>query len=142
LQAAADGYQKLGLHFDRGRTLLALGKAERRLRKWGAARRSLELAAGTFDQIGSTGWAARTRSEMDRIGARRPGGAGELTATERRVVELAANGRSNKEIAQALFVTINTVEGHLSHAYAKLGVRSRAQLAHQLTRDGLPGVTG
>lgn len=41
-------------------------------------------------------------------------------------------GRSNKEIAQALFVTINTVEGHLSHAYAKLGIRSRAQLAHRL----------
>ena len=141
LQAAADAYEQLGLHFDQGRTLLALGKAERRLRKWGAARRSLELAAQTFEQIGSTGWAARTRSEMDRIGARRPGAAGELTATERRVVELAANGRSNKEIAHALFVTINTVEGHLSHAYVKLGVRSRAQLAHQLTRDGLPGVT-
>ncbi|HEX7995116.1 MAG TPA: LuxR C-terminal-related transcriptional regulator [Streptosporangiaceae bacterium] len=43
---------------------------------------------------------------------------------------------------EVLIVTINTVEGHLSHAYVKLGVRSRAQLAHQLTRDGLPGVTG
>ncbi len=66
-------------------------------------------------------------------GARRPGRAGELTPTERRVAELAANGRSNKEIARALFVTVNTVEGHLSHAYAKLGIRSRAQLG--LARD-------
>jgi DNA-binding CsgD family transcriptional regulator len=64
--------------------------------------------------------------------AARPGRAGELTPTERRVAELAATGRSNKEIAQSLFVTINTVEGHLSHAYAKLGIRSRAQLAHRL----------
>ena len=110
------------------------------LRKWGAARRSLELAARTFDEIGSTGWADRARFEIDRIGARRPGRAGELTSTERRVVELAANGRSNKEIAQALFVAISTVEGHLSRAYGKLGVRSRAQLAHQVTRDGFPEV--
>ncbi len=116
------------------------GSDQRRMRKWGAARRSLELAARTFDEIGSTGWADRARFEIDRIGARRPGRAGELTSTERRVVELAANGRSNKEIAQALFVAISTVEGHLSRAYGKLGVRSRAQLAHQVTRDGFPEV--
>jgi DNA-binding CsgD family transcriptional regulator len=135
LTEAADGYGRLGLRFDRGRTLLALGRAERKLRKWAAARRSLELAAATFDEIGSAGWAAYARSEAARIGARRPGGSGELTPTERRVVELAAAGHSNKEIARTLFVSINTVEGHLSHAYAKLGVRSRAQLAHRLARD-------
>jgi DNA-binding NarL/FixJ family response regulator len=49
------------------------------------------------------------------------------------VVELAADGLSNKEIAQTLFVTVNTVEVHLSHAYAKLGVRSRTQLAGRLS---------
>jgi DNA-binding CsgD family transcriptional regulator len=133
LRAAADAYGGLGLRFDRARTLLAAGKAERRLKQWAAARRSLEQAAGAFDEIGSTGWAARARAEIDRIGARRPGRADELTPTERRVVELAAAGRSNKEIARALFVTLNTVEGHLSHAYAKLGVRSRSQLAGRLT---------
>jgi len=138
LEAAADSYRELGLRFDRARVLLALGKAERRLRKWAAARRSLELAAGAFDEIGSAGWAARARSEIGRIGARRPGRAGELTPTERRVVELAATGRSNKEIARALFITINTVEGHLSHAYAKLGVRSRAQLARRLETQQFP----
>jgi DNA-binding CsgD family transcriptional regulator len=132
LGEAADSYAELGLRFDRARVLLALGRAERRLKQWAAARRSLELAAAAFDEIGSTGWSARARSEIGRIGARRPGRAGELTPTERRVAELAAAGRSNKEIAQALFVTINTVEGHLSHAYAKLGVRSRTQLAHRL----------
>jgi DNA-binding CsgD family transcriptional regulator len=137
LQVAAGTYESLGLRFEGARTLLALGKAERRVRKWGAA--ALARAGGRFEEIGSTGWADRTLSELDRIGARRTGRAGELTSTERRVVELAANGRSNKEIAHALFVAISTVEGHLSHAYRKLGVRSRAQLAHQLTRDGYPG---
>ena len=132
LGEAADSYAGLGLCFDRARVLLALGRAERRLKQWAAARRLLELAAAAFDEIGSTGWSERARSEIGRIGARRPGRAGELTPTERRVAELAARGRSNKEIAQALFVTINTVEGHLSHAYVKLGVRSRTQLAHSL----------
>jgi DNA-binding NarL/FixJ family response regulator len=51
-----------------------------------------------------------------------------LTASERRVAELAAEGRTNKEIAQALFVTLKTVELHLSHAYRKLGIRSRREL--------------
>jgi DNA-binding CsgD family transcriptional regulator len=139
LQAAADSYGELGLRFDRARALLALGRAERRLKKWAAARRSLERAASGFEEIGSTGWAARARAETDRIGARRPGRAGELTPTERRVAELAVTGRSNKEIARALFVTVNTVEGHLSHAYAKLGIRSRAQLAHRFGTAAEPG---
>jgi len=50
------------------------------------------------------------------------------------VVELAANGLSNKEIAATLFVSVHTVEAHLSHSYAKLGVRSRSQLAGRLSR--------
>ena len=50
-----------------------------------------------------------------------------------------AVGRSNKEIARALFVTVNTVEGHLARAYAKLGIRSRAQLAHRSGREAEPG---
>jgi DNA-binding CsgD family transcriptional regulator/tetratricopeptide (TPR) repeat protein len=139
LAAAADRYGELGLRFDRARTLLALGKAQRRLRRWGAARRALEGAAGAFDEIGSPGWATLARTEAGRVSARRPGTAGELTPTERRVAELAATGRSNKEIARALFISINTVEGHLSHAYAKLGIRSRAQLAHRLAGAIRPG---
>jgi hypothetical protein len=63
------------------------------------------------------------------------------------VAELAAEGLSNKETAQSLFVTVHTVEVHLSHVYAKLGVRSRVQLVRRLsarssappTDPGLPG---
>ena len=94
----------------------------------GRGARSLEQAATVFDELGSSGWAEEARSELERVGARRPRPAGELTPAEQRVAELAADGLSNKEIARTLFVTVNTVEVHLSHAYAKLGVRSRAQL--------------
>jgi DNA-binding NarL/FixJ family response regulator len=58
-----------------------------------------------------------------------------LTASERRIVELAAAGASNPHIAQQLFVTRKTVETHLSHAYQKLGISSRQQLAAALAAD-------
>jgi len=133
LEGAAADYQALGLRFDRARSLLSLGRAQRRHKKWGAARRSLEGAVAAFEEIGSAGWGEQARSELARVGARRPQPTGELTEAERRAVELAAEGRSNKEIAQALFISVHTVEVHLSHAYAKLGVRSRAQLARRLS---------
>jgi DNA-binding CsgD family transcriptional regulator len=131
LAHAAAAYAELGLRFDAARSLLVLGRAQRRFKKWGAARRSLEQAATAFDEIGSPGWAEQARSELARVGARPPRARGELTPTERRVAELAAEGLANKEIARALFVTVHTVEAHLTHAYAKLGVRSRAQLAQR-----------
>jgi DNA-binding CsgD family transcriptional regulator len=132
LAAAGDEYARLGLHLDAGRALLSLGRGQRRFKKWGGARSSLEQAAAVFERIGSPGWAAEAQAQLSRVGARRPQASGELTPAERRVVELAVEGRSNKEIASALFVTVHTVEAHLSHAYAKLGVRSRAQLAGRL----------
>jgi DNA-binding CsgD family transcriptional regulator len=135
-ERAGAAYQALGLRFDRARSLLALGRVQRRHRKWGAARRSLEQAATGFDEIGATGWTELSRSELGRVSARRPAGEGRLTPTERRVAELAAEGLANKQIARALFVSIKTVEGHLSHVYAKLGVRSRAQLARRLSAPG------
>jgi len=73
------------------------------------------------------------RAELARVGVR-PAPDSELTAAERRVAALAAEGMSNKQIAQRLFTAVHTVEVHLVHAYAKLGVRSRAQLASQLAR--------
>ena len=134
LEQAAAEYDRLGLRFDAARSLLALGRAQRRHRKWGAARRTLEAAEAAFGELGSPGWAEEARAELSRVGARRPQPSGQLTPAERRVAELAADGLANKEIAQALFLSVKTVEGHLSHVYAKLGVRSRAKLARRLSQ--------
>ncbi len=126
-EVAAD-YGQLGLNFDRARTLLFLGSLQRRSRKRAAARLSLEEARTQFEQLGCSGWASRARSELGRVSGRRPATDGGLTPSERQVADLAVSGLTNKEIAGRLFVAVNTVEVHLSHAYAKLGVRSRAQL--------------
>lgn len=120
--------------FERARTLLAYGAVLRRARQKRAARDALREAHRAFDALGAAAWAQRAGDEAARIGGRTP--AGGLTETERRVVELAADGLSNVEIARRLFVTTKTVEGHLSHAYVKLGVRSRAGLARALVGKG------
>jgi DNA-binding NarL/FixJ family response regulator len=135
LAAAADAYGALGLRFDRARSLLSLGRAQRRLKQWGAARGWLDQAVAELDELGSPGWAHQARSERARVGGRPPQARGELTPAERRVVELAADGLSNKEIASSLVVTVRTVEVHLTHAYAKLGIRSRTQLARRLSES-------
>jgi DNA-binding CsgD family transcriptional regulator len=132
LEAAAATYGGLGLAFDEARTLLTLGRAQRRAKKWGAARDVLERTVAAFEAIGSPGWADDARAELGRVGARKPAASGGLTATERRVADLAVEGLANKEIARTLVVTVNTVEFHLRNAYAKLGIRSRVQLAARL----------
>jgi DNA-binding CsgD family transcriptional regulator len=133
LAAAAAALGELGLGFDRARALLWLGRMARRARKRAIAWRFLQAAADAFDEIGSDGWAEQVRAELARLGFR-PAPDSELTAAEQRVAALAAEGMSNKQIAQQLFTAVHTVEVHLVHVYAKLGVRSRAQLASQLTR--------
>jgi DNA-binding CsgD family transcriptional regulator len=138
MRQAAALYGDVGLPFDRARTLLSLGRAQRRQKRWADARTVLRDAAAAFDEIGSTGWAIAARSELARVAGRKPGLPSDLTPSERRVADLAAEGRSNKEIAQALFVSVDTVETHLSHVYAKLGVESRIQLSRRLAQaDGL-----
>lgn len=129
-EAAVD-LEGLDLRFDSARCLLALGRAGRRSKQWRDARVALEQAIAAFGALGAEGWAQRARAELDRVGGRRRAG-GELTPSERRVVELAAEGLSNKEIAATLYITVNTVEVHLARAYPKLAVRSRAQLAKRL----------
>jgi DNA-binding CsgD family transcriptional regulator len=132
LEQAATGYEGLGLYFDAACSLLVLGRAQRRRRKWAAARSALERAAVIFADLGADGWRERVIAELSRVGGRRSAPPGELSETELRVARLAAQGRSNKQIASELYVTVHTVEKHLSHVYAKLGVRSRGQLAAAL----------
>jgi DNA-binding CsgD family transcriptional regulator len=118
--------------FERARTLLAFGSTQRRAKQKRPARESLEQALATFEELGATLWAEKARAELARIGGR-PRVAG-LTPSEERIAELVAEGRSNKEVAAALFLTVNTVEGALKRIYAKLGVRSRAELAARRVR--------
>jgi DNA-binding NarL/FixJ family response regulator len=136
LAEAAQELQQLGLRFEGARSLLALGRAQRRRRKWAAARDALERASTAFDELGADGWAEQARSELNRVGGRRPAPEGSLTWTEARVAELAVAGHSNKEIAARLVVSVHTVERHLKHTYAKLGIRSRSQLAGRIGDGG------
>ena len=98
------------------------------------ARESLEQALAMFDRLGARLWAERTRSELARIGGR-PAASGDLTPTERRIATLVLEGRSNKEIAAAMFITPKTVGTQLSRIYRKVGVHSRTELASRLNAN-------
>jgi DNA-binding CsgD family transcriptional regulator len=119
--------------FEHGRTLLALGATQRRAKKRAAARATLEQALAVFEGLGARLWADKARDELARIGGRAPSG-DELTEAERRIAALVAEGRSNREVAAALFLTEHTVETALTRIYRKLGVRSRTELAARLPR--------
>jgi DNA-binding CsgD family transcriptional regulator/tetratricopeptide (TPR) repeat protein len=135
--ASAEAGQALGrcdgleLRIEAARTLLAAGQVERRRRRKAAAADHLRRAAGLFDQMGAALWAERARAELGRVGLRPPAPTG-LTASERRVAELIASGRTNREVAAQLFMSPKTVEAKLARIYRKLGVHSRAQLGVQL----------
>ena len=116
---------------ERARTLLDLGGVQLHLHQRAAARTTLSAALGVFESIGTPFWAARTRAELARISGRPPAPT-DLTATELRVAELVAAGRTNKEAAAQLFVSVRAIESTLTKAYAKLGVRSRTELAAAL----------
>jgi DNA-binding CsgD family transcriptional regulator len=104
--------------------------ARRRARQKRAAREAIEAARAGFEEIGAGGWAGRASQEIGAIGGRsRVDG---LTPAERRVADLVAKGRTNAEVAAALFLAERTVASHLTHVYAKLGVRSRTELARML----------
>ena len=84
-----------------------------------------------FQAAGAAAWAAIATGELHRARGKR-GSRDQLTPTERRIAELAGSGQRNSEIAAQLFLSHKTVEANLSRVYSKLGVRSRAELAHHL----------
>jgi DNA-binding CsgD family transcriptional regulator len=116
--------------FGRARALLALGVTRRRARQKRPAREALELARAGFEELEAAGWAERARHELGAIGGRtRSTG---LSPSEQRVANLVAEGRTNAEVAAALYLAERTVASHLTHVYSKLGVRSRTELARKL----------
>jgi DNA-binding CsgD family transcriptional regulator len=137
LERAIEEHERVADRFGRARVLLALGAVRRRQRQKAAARSALEEAFTAFAALGAATWAERARAELGRLGGRtREEG---LTAAERRVAALVAQGRTNREVAAALFLGERTVETHLSHVYAKLGVRSRTELALVYQPDSVAG---
>ena len=132
LEAALAAHDAVPQPFDRARTLLALGTAQRRAKRRAEARTSLDTALAIFEELGAALWVQRARAEMARLGGRRAQDRDELTPTERRIAEEVAAGRSNREVAATLFVAERTVEANLTRIYRKLGVRSRSQLARVL----------
>lgn len=131
---AVDAHDGLELPFELARTRLVLGTIERRAKQRSRASASLEEALRDFERLGARLWAGRAASELQRVtGAR--GGDWTLSDGEARVAELAAGGRTNREIAAELFMSEKTVEWNLARIYRKLGVRSRTEMAARLARS-------
>jgi len=133
-QALAD-HERLPMPFERARTELLFGGVLRRHGHVSDARRSIEAARNGFVALGAPVHAERAAAELGRLGGRRS--QAELTPVEERISALVADGRTNREVAAALFLSVRTVDSHLSRIYRKLGVRSRTELS-RLRTSGRP----
>ena len=124
------------LPFDLAWTLLVRGRLHRRVKQKRAAAEALHEALGIFERLGARAWEAQARAELDRVGLRRS--SDELTATERRVAELAARGLTNREVAARAFMSPKTVQANLTRIYRKLGISSRAELGARMAEERRP----
>lgn len=130
-QRALDAHQKLEMPSELGRTLLAIGRLHRRRNERHRADTTLAESVRVFESAGARRWAAAASDELRQARARR-GDPDRLTATERKVAQLAVAGLRNHEIASRLFLSPKTVEANLTRAYRKLGVRSRTEMARKM----------
>jgi DNA-binding CsgD family transcriptional regulator len=125
-----------GAQLDRAYALAELGAALRRANNRADARAPLRDALELARRCGATGLAKQTFEELQATGEKvrrwTPIGVESLTPSERRVAEMAANGMTNRQIAQALFLTVKTIETHLAATYDKLAIRSRRELPEAL----------
>jgi DNA-binding CsgD family transcriptional regulator len=126
---------------ERARTELCYGERLRRAGRRVDARSHLRAALEAFDAAGAVPWSERTRSELaatgETVGRRDPTAAERLTPQELQIALAVGEGKTNKEVAAALFLSQKTIEYHLHNVYRKLDVHSRAQLATQLMRQEL-----
>jgi DNA-binding CsgD family transcriptional regulator len=137
LREAVEVLRSSPARLEHARALIDLGAALRRSNTRGEARKLLREGVDLAHQCGATALVDRGNEELAATGAHARkvmlSGLESLTASERRVAQMAAEEVSNKEIAQALFVTVKTVEVHLSRVYRKLDIESRRQLAGALS---------
>lgn len=132
LQAAVTAHRACPFPLELGRSLLALGQTQRRRKARTESRQALEAAQSCFDGIGAVPFADLARAELGK--GRRGSGGEALTPAEEQIADLVAAGRTNREVAARLFVSVRTVETHLASIYRKLGVRSRSELAARRAR--------
>ena len=125
-------HERLQQPFELARTLLVHGSLQRRRRERRLARDTLKRALEIFDELGTPLWAEKAKAELARIGGRTASG-DELTPSEQRIAALVAGGKTNKEVASELFVSVHTVEAALTRIYGKLSVRSRSELAGRIS---------
>jgi DNA-binding NarL/FixJ family response regulator len=139
LERALAEHERCPMPFERARTLLVQGRLQRRLKQKRQARQALEQARELFLRQGAETWVTRVDDELGRVAVRRA--PEDLSATELRIAQLAADGLSNKAIAEQAFVSVKTVEANLKRAYRKLGISSRAQLARALDRGDAQAIS-
>jgi DNA-binding CsgD family transcriptional regulator len=127
-----------GYPFLRARTLFSCGRRLRRDRRGADSRGPLREAVDLFDALGATRWSERARLELratgEQVGSRTPDARDRLTPQELQIARLAAQGLSNREIGERLFLSHRTIGSHLYRIFPKLGIGSRGQL-----RDALAG---
>lgn len=131
---AAEQYEQLELRYYLARTLLSAGAVARRAGERDEAADQLQRARAVFAEMDAYGWIERCDVELEQLDATRPDGAA-LTAAEDEIAQLVLAGMSNSEIAATVYVSVRTVEANLTRIYRKLGVRSRAELAHHLAAE-------
>jgi len=127
LGEAAASFDELGYRMDAARSLLVQGRALRRAGRRNTSADVLSEARRRFAAMGTAPWVAQADAELERVAPGRE--QAELTPTESRIAELIVAGRRNREIAGELFISVATVEAHLTRMYRKLHVRSRTELA-------------
>jgi DNA-binding CsgD family transcriptional regulator len=135
LRGALAEHERVPEPFALARSYFSQGRIQRRAKLKAEARESFERALQIYAELGARPWAERAGREARRVGVR-AAGPFELTPTEERVAVLVAEGRTNQEAADALFMSVNTIEWNLSKIYRKLGVRSRTELAARLRSGG------
>ena len=145
LSRAADQFQALGQPLEVGHCLLEQARIARRRRRFGGAQEATAQALEIFPRRGARPWAEQARHSLTQLetgadsGASgagdgrspQPGGV-RLTENEQRIAWLVAEGATNKQVADRLFMSVKTIEAALTRVYRKLGIRSRVQLVSHL----------
>jgi DNA-binding CsgD family transcriptional regulator len=136
VEAALVDHRRLPMPFEQARTGMIFAQLLRRSGRRGDARREFEAARDVFVRLGTPIQAGQATAELAAIGGRTA--AGELTAVEERIATLVGAGRTNREVAAMLFMSVRTVESHLGRIYRKHGLRSRTELSryHRAAEPG------